>query len=153
MSADDFNVVRQPYVCSQGIISLTGVSAMASTRSSKTNRWLSVSTARFVVVALALLSPLATAVTARADVADDKFISILKSDDINHESVSAAIAAGHKACDYLDGGMTANEVATDVMAASSLPEYDAGYFVGAAIKAYCPRHIAELTPAPATATP
>lgn len=124
---------------------------MPSTRSCKPNRWLSLSTARFVVVALALLSPLATAVTARADVADDKFIAILKSDDITHESVPAAIAAGHKACDYLDGGMTADEVARDVIASSGLPEYDAGYFVGAAIKAYCPRHIVELPSAPAPA--
>jgi hypothetical protein len=35
-------------------------------------------------------------------------------------------------------------VANDVLKSSSMPAYHAGFFVGASIDAYCPRHKAEL---------
>jgi Protein of unknown function (DUF732) len=77
---------------------------------------------------------------AHADAADDKFIQLLISDGITHDSVPAAIAAARKVCEFLAQGQTPNEVVIDVMNSSSLPDYDAGYFVGAAIRAYCPQY-------------
>lgn len=128
---------------------------MASTRPFKTNRWLSASATPFVAVALCLVAQVGTAATAHADVADDKFLALLRSDDIEHESAAAAIAAGHKVCDYLDSGMTTNEVAKDIENSSNgaLPDYDAGFFIGAAIKAYCPRDMPPPQPAGNPAPP
>jgi len=48
-------------------------------------------------------------------------------------------------CQKLDDGMTPNEVANDVLNSSSMPAYHCGYFVGAAIKVYCPKYTPEET--------
>lgn len=104
-----------------------------------------------LVVAMALsLGVLGAGVApgAHADANDDKFIQLLISDGITHESVPAAIAAARKVCEYLSQGMTPNEVVIDVMNSSSLPDYDAGYFVGAAIRSYCPQYKPPPEPAP-----
>lgn len=90
---------------------------------------------------------------AHADANDDKFIQLLISDGITHDSVPAAIAAARKVCEYLAQGMTPNEVVIDVENSSSLPDYDAGYFVGAAIRAYCPQYKPPPEPAPPPAPP
>ena len=55
-----------------------------------------------------------------------------------------AIEAGHFVCVKLDNGASANDVANDVLNSSSMPACHAGFFVGASIDAYCPRHKAEL---------
>ena len=47
-------------------------------------------------------------------------------------------------CVKLDNGMSPSDVANDVLNSSSMPAYHYGFFVGAAIDAYCPRHKAEL---------
>lgn len=95
-------------------------------------------------VLLALLGPLAVA-TAHADTTDDKFIAELKSEGIvDHVSNAHAIEAGHFVCVKLDNGMSPSDVANDVLNSSSMPAYHSGFFVGAAIDAYCPRHKAEL---------
>ena len=96
---------------------------------------LSLSAAGLMSVA-ALLGP---APVARADAADTQFLNMLKKDDINHTSSQAAIAAGRKVCEYLDTGMNLTNVEQDVENSSGLPDYDTGFFVGAAIKAYCPQ--------------
>jgi hypothetical protein len=41
--------------------------------------------------------------------------------------------------------MSPSDVANDVLNSSSMPAYHSGFFVGAAIDAYCPRHKAELS--------
>ena len=89
---------------------------------------------------------------ARADASDDKFLAILKKDDINHASAASAIAAGKKVCEYLDSGMKLEGVESDVENSSGLPDYDTGFFVGAAIKAYCPSFMPDLKSLP-TAPP
>ncbi|WP_260860361.1 DUF732 domain-containing protein [Mycobacterium tilburgii] len=78
---------------------------------------------------------------AHADATDDKFVQLLISDGITHESVPAAISAAKKVCEYLQQGMSPNEVVIDVMNSSSLLDYDAGFFVGAAIRSYCPKYM------------
>jgi Protein of unknown function (DUF732) len=110
---------------------------------------------RIVVAMAASFGVLAAglAPAAHADANDDKFVQLLISDGITHESVPAAIGAARKVCQYLDEGMTPNEVVVDVMNSSSLPDYDAGYFVGAAIRAYCPKYLPPAVPAPPPAQP
>lgn len=101
---------------------------------------------RLVLAALplALLGTLGVA-TAHADSADDKFLAQLRAEGIaDHVSNAHAIEGGHYVCVKLDNGMSPNDVANDVLNSSSMPAYHSGFFVGAAIDAYCPRHKAEL---------
>lgn len=99
------------------------------------------------VVLLGLFSPLAplSVATARADAVDDKFLAQLRSEGItDHVSNAHAIEAGHFVCVKLDNGVSPTDVANDVLNSSSMPAFHSGYFVGAAIDAYCPRHKSKL---------
>jgi hypothetical protein len=101
---------------------------------------------RFLFLVVALLAPLGAISTAHADTGDGKFLAELKSEGItDHVSPSHAIEAGHMVCEKLSDGMTPNEVAFDVLNSSSMPGYHCGYFVGAAIDAYCPQYRPEET--------
>ncbi len=93
------------------------------------------------MLVISLFGPLgAAASAAHADAADDVFTAALTSKGINFESPQAAIIAGHEVCNELDLGRTPAQVATDVTRNSNLGGYHAGYFVGLAIRTYCPRH-------------
>ena len=92
-----------------------------------------------LVVALLSLAGVA-APTAHADAVDDNFLAALKAKGINFASAQAAVIAGHEVCDELDLGRQPSDVATDVTKNSNLDGYHAGFFVGASISAYCPRH-------------
>jgi hypothetical protein len=97
-----------------------------------------------IVMAVALLGPLGAVSTARADSNDDKFLSILKTEGItDHVSPAHAVEAGHMVCQKLDGGASPSDVANDVVNSSNMPAYHCGYFVGAAIKVYCPQYMPE----------
>lgn len=99
---------------------------------------------RVLMTAVALLAPLGAIATAHADAGDTQFLAMLKSEGItDHVSPAHAIEAGHAVCDKLDQGLTPTEVADDVISSSSMPAYHSGYFVSAAIKAYCPQYSAE----------
>ena len=101
-----------------------------------------------VAVAVALLGPLAAVSTAHADSNDNKFLSILKQEGItDHISPAHAIEAGHMVCQKLDDGAKPADVVSDVLNSSDMPAYHSGYFVGAAIKAYCPQYTPEESPA------
>ena len=78
--------------------------------------------------------------TAHADNVDNAFLTAVKGKGINFATPEAAIVAGHEVCDELDLGRQKSDVATAVMSSSSLDGYRAGYFVGASIAAFCPRH-------------
>ena len=94
-----------------------------------------------LVLAVVLLGLAAvTGPTARADAVDNLFVEALKAKGINFASDQAAIIAGHEVCDELDLGRQKSDVATTVMANSPLDGYHAGFFVGAAVAAYCPRY-------------
>ncbi|MFZ0227787.1 MAG: DUF732 domain-containing protein [Mycobacterium sp.] len=94
-----------------------------------------------LVLAVALLGLAAAAApTARADAVDTNFLGAISAKGINFASSQAAIVAGHMACDELDSGRQASDVANDVMAQSNLDGYHAGFFVGVSIAAFCPRH-------------
>jgi hypothetical protein len=94
-----------------------------------------------VILVVALTSLVGvTAPNALADAVDDNFLGALKNKGINFASGQAAIVAGHEVCDELDLGRQPSDVANDVTKNSNLDGYHAGFFVGAAIAAYCPRH-------------
>jgi hypothetical protein len=97
-----------------------------------------------VAVVVALLGLLAAVSTARADATDEQFLAALRSAGIHDASVEHVIDAGHFVCVKLDNGSTVADVESDVMKSSNMPEYHSGFFVGASIDAYCPRHKAEL---------
>jgi hypothetical protein len=92
-----------------------------------------------LVVATAALAASAWPV-ARADAVDDAFLGALIAKGIHFGSPEKAIIAGHEVCDELDNGKTPAQVASTVQANSGMDGYHAGYFVGAAIRAYCPVH-------------
>jgi hypothetical protein len=96
-----------------------------------------------IVLAVALLSVVgAAAPTAHADAAVDSsnFVGALSSRGITFTSRQAAIVAGHEVCDELDQGKQASDVANTVMTQTNLDGYHAGFFVGASIATFCPRH-------------
>jgi hypothetical protein len=92
-------------------------------------------------VAVAVIGLVASVSTAHADPTDDQFVAALKSQGItDHTSTAHAIEAGHFVCVKLDNGSSVEDVVNDVLQSSSMPTYHSGFFVGAAIDAYCPRH-------------
>ena len=94
-----------------------------------------------LVLAVALLGLVAVAApTAHADAVDSNFLGALASKGITFASGQSAIVAGHEVCDELDQGRQASDVANTVMTQSGLDGYHAGFFVGASIAAFCPRH-------------
>jgi hypothetical protein len=96
-----------------------------------------------LVLAVASLSVIGVAApTAHADYAVDStnFHGALSSRGITFASRQAATAAGREVCDELDQGRQASDVANTVMTQSGLDGYHAGFFVGASIAAFCPRH-------------
>jgi hypothetical protein len=94
-----------------------------------------------LVLVVAMLSLVGVAApTAHADAVDNLFLLALKAKGINVGSAQAAIVGGHEVCDELDLGRQPSDVANDVTKNSNLDGYHAGFFVGASIAAYCPRH-------------
>ena len=77
---------------------------------------------------------------AHADAIDNAFLNAVKAKGIDFASPQAAIIAGHEVCDELDGGKQESDVASTLMGNSNLDGYRAGFFVGVAVAAYCPRH-------------
>ena len=80
-------------------------------------------------------------VASLADAVDNAFITALKAKGIDFASPQAAIVAGHEVCDELDLGRQKSDIANDVMGNSKMDGYHAGFFVGASVAAYCPRHL------------
>jgi hypothetical protein len=98
-----------------------------------------------VAMAVASIGLLAMAPTARADAVDDKFVAQLKTEGItDHVSPAHAIEAGHFVCVKLDNGVSPSDVVADVLNSSNMPAYHSGFFVGAAIDSYCPRHKSDI---------
>ena len=98
-----------------------------------------------VATAVVLIGLAASAPAAPADAVDDKFLTQLKSEGItDHVSSAHAIEAGHFVCVKLDNGVSASDVVTDVLNSSNMPAYHSGFFVGATIDSYCPRHKSDI---------
>ncbi|MEB4211552.1 DUF732 domain-containing protein [Mycobacterium sp. 94-17] len=112
---------------------------MTTTQIRKPNRPLALLAIGMAPVA-ALLDLLVGSVSAHATSADDVFLAALKAKGINYGSSDAAVNSGHTVCHELDMGQSAQQVANNVLSSSTLDSYHAGYFVGASIKAYCPKY-------------
>lgn len=98
-----------------------------------------------LAMAVASVGLLTTGPIAYADTTDDNFVAKLQAQGIGDKlSASHEIEAGHFVCVKLDNGSTPMAVMQDVMKSSGMPEYHSGYFVGASIDAYCPRHKGEV---------
>jgi hypothetical protein len=82
----------------------------------------------------------AAAPPARADAIDNAFVTAVKAHGIDFATPQAAVVAGHEVCDELDLGRQKSDVASEVMTNSNLDGYKAGFFVGASVAAFCPRH-------------
>jgi hypothetical protein len=92
-----------------------------------------------LVLAGALVPATSVAPIAHADATDDAFLSALRAKGIHFGSPDKAFIAGHEVCDELANGKTAVQVASTVQSNSDMDGYHAGFFVGAAIRAYCPQ--------------
>ncbi|WP_082958457.1 DUF732 domain-containing protein [Mycobacterium alsense] len=92
-----------------------------------------------LLVAPSLLG-LAAAPAAHADAMDNAFLSAMKARGIDFSSPQAALTAAHQVCRERALGKHKPEIANEVMANSGLDGYHAGYFVGAAVAAYCPTY-------------
>ncbi len=91
-----------------------------------------------LVLAVGLLGPFAG--TAHADATDDAFVAALKAKGIKFGSPDKALVAAHEVCDELDNGKTPAQVASTVQGNSNMDDYHSGFFVGASIRAYCPKY-------------
>jgi Protein of unknown function (DUF732) len=89
---------------------------------------------------MATLGALAAAPIAHADASDDAFLGALTSKGIHFGSPEKAFIAGHEVCDELGNGKSPSQVASTVQSNSAMDGYHAGFFVGAAIRAYCPKY-------------
>lgn len=97
-----------------------------------------------VAAAIAVLGLPAAVSTAHADATDAQFLAALRSAGITDASEAHVIDAAHFVCVKLDNGSTPAQVESDVKNSSNMPDYHAGFFVGASVDAYCPRHKGDL---------
>jgi uncharacterized protein DUF732 len=111
---------------------------MTSTRAGVSRPLVVLWSARLVL--LAALGPLGIAPIAHADAADDAFVSALRNKGIHFGSPEKAVIAAREVCGELDNGKTTAQVASTIQGNSGLDGYHAGYFVGASIRAYCPKY-------------
>ena len=95
--------------------------------------------ARLLLMA-ALGTLVAAAPAAHADATNDAFLSALTAKGIHFGSADKAFIAGHEVCDELGNGKSAIQVASSVQSNTNMDGYHAGFFVGAAIRAYCPQY-------------
>jgi hypothetical protein len=82
---------------------------------------------------------LATVGLATAGTVDDAFLAQMKSQGISFGSPQQAVNQGHQVCTELAVGKNAAVVAIATIGRAHLTPRQAGYFVGAAAKAYCPQ--------------
>ncbi len=82
--------------------------------------------------------------TASADPDDQAFLDALGSKGITYPTQQYAIDTGHQVCDLVSGGQAPTDVAAEISSNSGLSIEDTGFFVGAAIGAYCPEHLDKI---------
>ena len=80
--------------------------------------------------------------TSREQVADEAFLQVVRQEipAMKNASDQTLIIEGQSLCGMLDDGATLPIVAQSVMHDGKLGVADAGFFVGAAVAAYCPQH-------------
>jgi hypothetical protein len=90
-----------------------------------------------LLVVVALFSP----APASADPNDGAFVDALAKGGIILPDQSAAISMAHTVCTALDQSNRSGILAMKVMKETDLSMKQSGYFIGAAISAYCPQYI------------
>lgn len=86
---------------------------------------------------VALFSP----APASADPNDGAFVDALAKGGIVFPDHNAAISMAHKVCTGLDQSNMSGILAMKLMKETDLSMKQSGYFIGAAISAYCPQYI------------
>ena len=101
---------------------------------------LSLSGARLSMLLNAALSVAAMIVAApvAADATDDAFIAALQRHAIPVANSEKAVATAHTVCSDISTGHTERSLVLPLARAAQLSAHEAGYFIGAAIAAYCP---------------
>jgi hypothetical protein len=87
--------------------------------------------------AAALLS----AAPVSADPNDDAFVDALAKGGIAFPDHNAATSIAHAVCAQLDQSNKSSVLAMKVMKETDLSMRKSGYFIGAAISAYCPQYV------------
>jgi len=102
--------------------------------------WLLLLAMPFICVGILL-----TAHPAEASPVNDRaFILALDEEGIAYPSAGYAIRAAKTVCGELDSGLPVDYVVTELAAVSALTLFQAGYFTGVAIAAYCPQHLDQV---------
>jgi hypothetical protein len=109
---------------------------------------------------LMVLATVAWASTAKADPLDacpsplceSMFLEALHEENLWPDP-SVAISNAEKICVGIANGTTPDEAATEVQEVSDFTRYQAGYFVGASIAAFCPQYLDANASAPVEPTP
>lgn len=81
---------------------------------------------------------------ALADQTDDAFLAALERHAVVVSDVNTSIAMGHAVCAGLDKGQTPAFVGLSLVKDTNLSAHEAGYFIGASVTSYCPKHRTEL---------
>ena len=90
---------------------------------------------------LLLAATLFSASPASADSNDGAFVDALAKGGIVFPDPNAAISIAHAVCGELDQSNKSSILAMKVMKETDLSMKQSGYFIGAAISAYCPQYI------------
>lgn len=89
---------------------------------------------------LLCVAALLSAAPASADEVDDAFIASLTQNGIAMSDGGSAIAMARSICAGFDKGRTSTMLAMKLMKDTGLSRRQAGYFIGAAVSAYCPQY-------------
>lgn len=81
---------------------------------------------------------------ARADTTDEVFLLTLDRQGIGYPSRAYALRAGRSVCADLDAGLPVNAAVLTLARVSYLSLYEAGFFVGASVAAFCPYHTNQI---------
>lgn len=87
---------------------------------------------------------LAVAGTAAASATDDAFVAQLQSHGISVGSPQQAVTQARQVCAGMAAGKNAAVMVLETMGRTDLRPRQAGFFVGAAAKAYCPQFPVQL---------
>jgi hypothetical protein len=95
-------------------------------------------------VVLMCAAALVSAAPASADATDGAFVDALAKDGIVIPDHNAAISMGHSVCAELDQSNKSSVLAMKLMKETDMTMKQSGYFIGAAVSAYCPQYIGHI---------
>lgn len=87
-----------------------------------------------------IVPPITTETGPAYSTSEDAFLKALEIQGITYSDAQGVIDAGNAACDAMNAGATFEELANVAMTDGDMDAYDAGFFVGAAVSAFCPEY-------------